>query len=226
MTLLYRRPTGSVALSAAPQLANWDRAGSPGQVRLGSSLFDIEVVAGPLIAAINGRLSVELTVGLPGSMPLTSGGRDLDNYMYPIAQRLGGGRIAAMFGRKAHGSSCLAIGSAEPDVAMAPLFSARITGSYERRNWKESLHDRLVQAHVIQADPGPVAMEIALTTGPDRNWVNIWKPLIDSFGPVLGEDPARPFHPHDDRIISLGMHHRVDTAVGHDLIVEACWATC
>lgn len=106
---------------------------------------------------------------------------------------------------------------------MAVMFSARITGSYERKNWKVSLRDRLVRAHVIQADPGPVAMDIAVTTGPDRNWINIWKPLIDSFGPVLGEEPTRPFHPHDDRITSLGLHHHVDTAVGHDVIVEAWW---
>lgn len=224
MPLLYRCPAGSVALGVAPRLASWDRAGSPGQVRLSTFLSDVEAVAEPLIAEIDGRFSVELTVGLPESMPLASGGRDLDNYLYPIAQRLGGQRIAAMFGRKARGPSRLAIGPALPDVAVAPGFSARITGSYERREWKESLRDRLVEAHVIQIGPGPVAMDIAVTTGPGRNWINIWKPLIDSFGPVLGEDRARPFHPQDDRIISLGMHHHVDTAVGHDVIVEAWWA--
>lgn len=42
--------------------------------------------------------------------------------------------------------------------------------------------------------PGPVSMDIALTTGPNRNWANLWKPVIDSFGPVVGEDPARSFH--------------------------------
>ena len=131
-----------------------------------------------------------------------------------------------MFGRKARRPSRLAIGPALPDVAVSPGFSARvqITGSYERREWKESLRDRLVEAHVIQVGPGPAAMDIAVTTGPGRNWINIWKPLIDSFGPVLGEDLARPFHPQDDRIISLGMHHHVDTAVGRDVIVEAWWA--
>src|SRR6266702_1175467 len=92
MPLLYRCPAGSVALSVAPRLASWDRAGSPGQIRLSTFLSHIEAEAEPLIAAINGRLSVELTVGLPESTPLTSGGRDLDNYLYPIAQRLGGQR--------------------------------------------------------------------------------------------------------------------------------------
>ena len=40
-------------------------------------------------------------------------------------------------------------------------------------------------------------MTIGITTGPGRNWANIWKPLIDAFGPVLGENPERPFHPNE-----------------------------
>jgi hypothetical protein len=70
-----------------------------------------------------------------------------------------------------------------------------MAGSYERREWKQDLHDRLLQAHAATMDPGPVAMTIAITTGPGRNWANLWKPLIDAFGPVLGEDLTRPFHP-------------------------------
>jgi hypothetical protein len=52
----------------------------------------------------------------------------------------------------------------------------------------------------------------------------VWKPLIDSFGPVLGEDPRRPFHPADERITSLGLHHSIDNTIGHDVIVEI-WLT-
>lgn len=70
-------------------------------------------------------------------------------------------------------------------------------------------------------EPGPVAMTIAITTGPGRNWTSLWKPLIDAFGPVLGEDPARPYHPRDDRIVSLGLHHHTDEGLGHDVIIDA-----
>jgi hypothetical protein len=35
--------------------------------------------------------------------PLTDGGHDLDNYLFPLAQRLGPARLAATFGRKIHG---------------------------------------------------------------------------------------------------------------------------
>ena len=73
-----------------------------------------------------------------------------------------------------------------------------------RREWKQELHDRpAVQAATI--DPGPVGLAIALTTGPGRNWASLWKPLIDAFGPVLGEDPARPFRPHEFRLMLQNM---------------------
>ena len=149
-----------------------------------------------MVAAASGRVAVELTVGLPGHQPLIDGGRDLDNYLFPVARQLGPQRVAAMFGRKTHGSSWLAVGPAEPEETPAPpLFSARMTGSYERMAWKQELHDRLVRADVSEVRPGPAGLRIAVTTGPGRNWAALWKLLIDAFGPVLGEDPLRPFPP-------------------------------
>jgi hypothetical protein len=41
--------------------------------------------------------------------------------------------------------------------------------------------------------------------------------------PILGEDPNRPFHPQDDRIVDLGFHHNLDVDLGHDVIVDAWW---
>jgi hypothetical protein len=112
MTTLYSRPTRRVALSMRPQLASWGIAGSPGQVRLGDFLDHAEAAAAPMMAAVDGPLTVELTVGLPGELSLAGGGRDLDNYLFPLAQRLGPARIAAMFGQKVHGPSFLAVGRA------------------------------------------------------------------------------------------------------------------
>jgi hypothetical protein len=121
--------------------------------------------------------------------------------------------------------SSLALGPAQPDTAEAiPQFSTRTTGSYERKGWKQQLHDRLA-AQAATIDPGPAGLTIALRTGPGRNWANLWKPLIDAFGPVLGEDPIRPFHPHDDRVVSLGLHHTIDTGIAHDVIIEAWWTS-
>ena len=131
MTTLYCCPTRRVALSVQPQLASWDIAGSPGQVSLGDFLDHAEAAAAPTMAALDGLLAVELTVGLPGELSLTGGGRDLDNYLFPLAQRLGPARIAAMFGQKVHGPSSLAVGWAQPDHGVSPpQFSAQVAGSY------------------------------------------------------------------------------------------------
>jgi len=209
--------------SVKPQLASWDRAGHPSQVRLGRFLAHVDVITGPVLASVSGRVAAELIVGFSDDVSLIDGGHDLDNYLLPVAQRLGPERVAAIFGRKIHGPSSLAVGPARPDMARAtPQFSTRMAGSYERKQWKQELHDRLaVQAATI--DPGPAGLAIALTTGPGRNWARLWKPLIDAFGPVLGEDPTRPFHPNDDRIVSLDLHHTVDTAITHEVIIDAWW---
>jgi hypothetical protein len=212
--------------SVKPQLASWDRAGHPSQVKLAHFLAHVDAIAGPVLARVSGRVAVELIVGFSDGVSLIDGGHDLDNYLLPIAQRLGPPRVAAIFGRKIHGPSSLAVGLAEPDTAEAtPQFSTRMAGSYEHKEWKQELHDRLaVQAATIE--PGPVGLAIALTTGPGRNWANLWKPLIDSFGPVLGEAPTRPFHPHDDRIVSLALHHTIDADIARDVIIDAWWTAC
>jgi hypothetical protein len=167
MTLLYSRPTRRAALSVQPQLASWDIAGSPGQVRLGDFLDHAEATAAPMMAAVDGLLAVELTVGLPGELSLTGDGRDLDNYLLPLAQRLGPARIAAMFGQKIHGSSFLAVGRAQPDHGASPSqFSAQIAGSYVRKEWKATLHERLLQVQHAVLEAGPIGMTISITTGP------------------------------------------------------------
>jgi hypothetical protein len=224
MPMVYRPPVGVMRQSVKPQLASWDRAGHPSQVKLARFLAHVDAIAGPVLATASGRVTAELIVGFSDAASLTDGGHDLDNYLFPVAQRLGPQRVAAIFGRKIHGPSSLAVAPARPGTARAPQFSTRMTGSYERREWKQKLHDRLaVQAAAI--DPGPVGLNIALTTGPGRNWASLWRPLIDAFGPVLGEDPTRPFHPHDDRIVSLGLHHTIGTGIAHDVIIDAWWTS-
>jgi hypothetical protein len=142
MAVIFQRPAAAVRLKVSPQLASWDKAGTPSQLRLAGFLAHVAEVAGPVVAAASDRVAVELTVGLPGHQPLIDGGRDLDNYLFPVAQQLGPQRVAATFGRKTHGPSWLAVGPAEPEeTAAPPLFSARITGSYERTAWKQELHD-------------------------------------------------------------------------------------
>jgi hypothetical protein len=223
MAPVYRRPAGVMRQSVKPQLASWDRAGHPSQVKLARFLAHVDAIAGPVLARVSGRVAVELIVGFSEGAALVDGRHNLDNYLLPVAQRLGPGRVAAIFGRKIHGPSSLAVAPAQPGTAgTPPQFSARMAGSSEPRQWKQHLHDRLaVRAATIE--PGPVGLTIALTTGPGRNWASLWKPVIGAFGPVLGEDPTRPFCPHDDRIVRLGLHHAIDPGMAHDLIISAWW---
>jgi hypothetical protein len=172
---------------------------------------------------VSGRVAAELIVGFSDGVSLTDGGHDLDNYLSPVAQRLGPERVAAIFGRKIHGPSSLAVAPALPGTAAAtPQFSARMAVPYDGKEWKRDLHARLA-VRAATPDPGPAGLTIALTTGPGRNWASLWKPLIDAFGPVLGEDPAQPSHPHDGRIVSLALHHTIDTGIAHDVIIDAWW---
>jgi hypothetical protein len=90
---------------------------------------------------------------------------------------------------------------------------------------EEELHDRLAQADVTPVRLRPTGVEIVLTIRPGRNSAAPWKSLIDALGPVLGEDPLRPFHSRDDRIVSLGLHHHVTGDIGHDVIINAWWAS-
>ena len=223
MAVVYRRPIGVMRQSVKPQLASRERAGHPSQVKLARFLAHVDAIAGPVLATASGRVAAELIVGFSDGASLIDGGHDLDNYLFPVAQRLGPQRLAAIFGRKICGPSSLAVGPAQPETAeITPQFSTRMTGSYVRKEWKQELHDRLAtQAATI--DPGPVELKIALTTGPGRNWASLWKPLIDAFGPVLGEHPTLPFHPLDDRVVSLSLHHTIDTGIAHDVIVNAWW---
>jgi hypothetical protein len=223
MAMVYRRPVDVMRQSVKPQLASWERAGHPSQVKLRRFLAQVDAIAGPVLAAVNGRVAAELIVGFSDGASLIDGGHDLGSYLFPVAQRLGPQRVAAIFGRKIHGPSSLAVGPAQPDAAQAtPQFSARMAGSAGRQQWKQQLHDRLA-GRAATIDPGPVGLTIALTTGPGRNWPSLWKPLIDAFGPVLGEDPTRPFHPHDGRIAGLGLHHTIDSGLAHDVIIDAWW---
>jgi hypothetical protein len=89
MAMVYRRPAGVMRQSVKPQLASWERAGHPSQVKLARFLAHVDVIAGPVLARVRGRVAAELIVGFSDGACLTDGGHDLDNYLYPVAQRLG-----------------------------------------------------------------------------------------------------------------------------------------
>lgn len=225
MTVLFARPRDVHELPEAlkPQLASWDWAGSASQAKLGEWLRHID----PYIEAAKaepGPYAFELIVGLPDSAPLHEGGRDLDNYLLPVAERIGARQVAAAFGRKVRGKSSFAVSPARPAGALTgPRFATTMTTSSDKPAWRETLRERLVRAGVRVEPPGPLSLTAVITSGPSRVAANLWKPLIDSLGPVLGEHPARG--PLDDRITDLRLHHHTDPGLGHSVSIELWWAS-
>jgi hypothetical protein len=65
MATVHRRPIGVMRHSVKPQLASWDRAGHPSQVKLGRFLAHVDAIAGPVLATVRGRVAAELIMGLP-----------------------------------------------------------------------------------------------------------------------------------------------------------------
>ena len=121
-------------------------------------------------------------------------------------------RVAAIFGRKIRGPSSRAVGPAQPYGPGRPavpgpdrrvLCTQAVETTAPRPACGAGSHHR----------SGPGRADIALRTGPGRNWASLCKPVTDAFGPVLGEDPTRPFYPHKDRIVSLALHHTTGTSI-------------
>jgi hypothetical protein len=63
----------------------------------------------------------------------------------------------------------------------------------------------------------------AVTTGQGRVWTSLWKPLIDSLGPILGEHPTGRSTPTTTGSSTLALHHTVDPQLGFDVHVAISW---
>jgi hypothetical protein len=216
----------ALPLQVAPRLWSWEHAGHPSQHRLSASLDHlVEQLERSGLPA--GPLSLQLNVALdPGADLFGSG--DLDNYLIPIAIRMGGDRFASMWATKAvGGQSTVQVevareGRAE-DVAGWRFAGARATGSATQEGWKRHVRDQ-VAAQATLAPDGPLEMQVGFRTGAERIWTNLWKQSIDALGPVLGLTlPDRPFHPLDGRIVRLGLHHTRVPDLGFDVELGVWW---
>jgi hypothetical protein len=210
-------------------VASWDRADHPSQRALSAFLDSLEPLLRPALQQPANPVALALDIGLPTGTPLTSGGRDLDNYLFPIVARFGPARFAAAFACKHHGRSAIAVGPAQLADDDPPGHWAQgsvlLTASSDTAAWKQQLAAGLAASTNLRVlPPGPAAIHIAFRVGPYRNWANLWKPAIDALGGVLGVDnPARPFAPRDDRITELGLQNSIDPSLGHAVQVDVWW---
>jgi hypothetical protein len=170
--------------------------------------------------------ALELQVGLPVSKSLTSGGGDLDNYLFPIARRLGPARFDAVFASKRHSEhSWIAVAPSRLLTGVRePSMEVRTTASASTKAWKEQVHAGCASACGSEAAEGAIEVDLEFRLSPERNWSSLWKPAIDALGPLLGyRDPRRVFTPQDDRIVRLGLHRALDPALGWHIIVRGWW---
>ncbi|GAA3284103.1 hypothetical protein Dvina_01855 [Dactylosporangium vinaceum] len=222
--MLYRRPFTPVGVDIEPELASWDKSGSPGQHRLATWLQEVDRIAAR-VPPVPGPVAVALDVALPPATPLGSGGRDLDNFLLPVVQRLGARTVTAAFATKRYRPT-FALAIEPASAATEPVGSmhlALLRGSSESSAWKHRLRQSLIDAEVAEVPAGPVWLTAAIATWPGRVWTNLWKPLIDSLGPILGERAANPFNAFNDRIVDLGLHHQLDTSLEHDVRLQLWW---
>jgi hypothetical protein len=224
--VVFQLPTDEqIELPIPPRLASWDVKTHPSQIRLTEYLDSVESL---IDYRAHSDLALRLTVGLPAGNNLLEGGRDLDNYLFPLVQRLGSQRFTSAWAEKRIGLSTLSVGAAMPST-VASLLTAGWSSAVVRTRtsaslsaWKKEIAGQL--AHVDEAPEGPVELQVSFLIGPSRNWANLWKPAIDALEAILGPGP-RPFHPRDDRVTRLGLHRSVDAALGNEVSAMILWRT-
>ncbi len=224
----YQAPsTPAIALDLTPRLASWDKASHPSQVRLAAFLDHAESRAHQL-PALRDAFSLDLDVVLPPGVDVFESG-DLDNYIYPLAQRLGGDRLDSAWVAKGRGDGASglrvdrAIEGPIPKGDDWTVVRVLATGSADTKLWKARIADQ-VAACAAPAPPGPLEMQIGFRVGPRRAWINLWKPTIDALGAILGlVSPVNPFHPQDGRIVRLGLHRTIAPELTHDVGLIFLW---
>jgi hypothetical protein len=213
-------------LRVPPSLASWMAGDHPDQVRLSSFLDHAEARVRPRMDSLDGPLALRLDVGLPASTnPLVH--HDLDNYLYPLARKLGANRFASVWGTKAARSdSWIRVDHAEAssDFPPADVHHVRTTRSADSRAWQLEIQEQIAEASQLPA--GPVDLQMLFRVDPGRNWANLWKRAIDALDPILGrEQPDREWCPQDGRIVRLGLNRELDPALRHDVEIAICART-
>lgn len=227
---IWDRPLASPRrLTAAPRLASWMASSHPDQVALASYLDALEDDLGVGAQRPAPPLAIELHVGLPAELSLLEH-RDLDNFLYPVAHRLGHDAIVAAFARKDHARrSTISMESAVPGCLSGEDWShvqVRTEASTSTLAWKEEVFEQVAALVTVGDFTSPLELQIRFSVGPTRNWVNLWKPAIDSLGAVLGmPQPSRRFAPADGRIVALGLHRSSDATLGTAVLLDVWWRT-
>jgi len=214
----FERPEGdALVLRKTPKLASWNRATDPDQMRLREYLDDTqELLEG---VTVEGPWALRLDVGLPPGRDLIDMA-DLDNFAFPLAAHLRSNDLVSAWCTKRHAeTSTVRIATARATQAPAAVLTVRTTASTQTKAFKEQV--RASVAHAAEIPGRAIALQIAFVVGPRRNWLNLWKPTIDSLDPLLGRTrEGRDWHPKDGRITELGLHLTHDPTLGNDVVIS------
>jgi hypothetical protein len=208
---------------AEPLVASWDAKAAPTQVRLRAYLDELEASLGEL--PVRNDLYLSMDVDISELVGRRVG--DVENYLSPVALRLGWEKFVLVRGRFVEGTgSRVELGTAQWSDG-SPTGSGWFHASYLASNmsgWKRSLRSALSQT-VDPAPEGDIEVHAIWHCSEQRNWVEpLWKETIDAMGPVLGAtNPDRPFDVNDDRIRILGLHRHIDSSIGWGVKVELWW---
>lgn len=214
----YGRPEGDKQLlPRAPRVDVWEKAGHPRLVEQHAFIDEIKPLISP--SQVDGPSALRLDVGLPDGTDLVSAG-DLDNYLKPLVHRLPVPGLVSVWGRKYHSEHSFV--RVEPAREVSPpstgMLVVRPTVSHDKTSeYRAQIHAALGDVAELPPDLS-VKLELAFVVGKAWNWVNLWKPTIDSLDPLLGRGPTRPgqpWNPLDGRITELGMHVTVDPGARH-----------
>lgn len=210
-----------------PVLESWMASDHRDQIRLRAYLDALVAALGPLPAA--GSLALELEVAVAPQHLLHH--HDLENYLTPIARRLGAEQFVHVRAKKrAGGDSRLRVGTArlagDEDLAGWSHCDCAVRVGAQTKAFKERVRAAVGAVAKEPLPAGPVAVELAWRCAPPprRNWLWLWKPTGDAMGPALGQPhPGRPFYPNDDRIVSLQLHRVDDPSIGHGVDCALWW---
>ena len=229
--VFYQLPEGEpIVLRETPRLSRWNRSGDPDQVRLTLAADHAERSVRPTWDRLAGPAALRLDVGLHRSTRLLHRD-DLDNYLLPLADRLGRERIVTAWASKRYTPRTLIrVEPARPRQRPADAVELSATATVEASAQASALagYQQEIRAQLVDRDvlgEGPLELELAFVVGPARDWVQLWKPTIDALGPLLGET-NRQWHPKDGRIVDLALHGTVDPGAGDAVTVALRIAEC
>lgn len=203
--------------------------GAPPKVasqRIPDYMAAVEPIVRPAVDAIDQPVRLSLKVGVPSGGDFL-GANDLDNYLKPLCGYFGiAAKLAAVAATKQRGGHSMVrvdpFRPAPPPTGggwLTAAVRAPSVGSAEQRAIARQL-----APNVAGLPWGPVELALDISCGANRNWINLWKPLIDSLVPILGRQPHKSeFDIEDGRITSLALRRTVAPAAGNSIAITVYW---